>query len=105
MAGFEMEKKSFETEKVALIQQAEAAEKQLALVTEELVGLKLHITQMTQAIFGKSFLKLQRNINSGNSSMSNISPDNSSMSNISPGDSHIATSVLVIEPSSSKTTS
>ena len=37
--GFEMEKK-IETEKAALIQRAEDTENQLALVTEELAGLK-----------------------------------------------------------------
>ena len=37
-AGFKTEKKSFETEKAALIKRAEAAEGQLVSVTEELAG-------------------------------------------------------------------
>jgi chromosome segregation ATPase len=55
---FETVKESFETERAALIQRADAAEQQLAPVTEELAGLKHHITLMTQAIFGKSSIKL-----------------------------------------------
>lgn len=51
--GFETKKKSFETEKASLIKRAETAEGQLASITEELAGLKHHISQMTQAIFGK----------------------------------------------------
>lgn len=56
--GFETERKSFETEKAALIQSAENAEDQLAPVIEELAWLKRHITQMIQAIFGKSSIML-----------------------------------------------
>ena len=52
-ANFEIEKKYFETEKAALIQHAKNAKSQFAPVTEELAGLKCHISQMTQDIFGK----------------------------------------------------
>ena len=52
-ADFETKNTALETEKAALNKCAEAAEGQLQPVAEELVGLKRHVTQMTQAIFGK----------------------------------------------------
>ena len=47
-------------EKELLVQRAEEAEKRLQPISAELGGLKLHIRQMSHAIFGKSpdFLKL-----------------------------------------------
>lgn len=51
--AFETERAAFETGKAALIKRAEDAEGQLKPVTEELDGLKHHISHMTQAIFGK----------------------------------------------------
>jgi hypothetical protein len=52
-AAFETERATFETKKAALIKRAEDAEGQLKAVTKELDWLKCHITQMTQATFGK----------------------------------------------------
>ena len=52
-SGFLKEKKSLEEEKATLQKCAEDADGQLKPVTEELSGLKRHIAQMTQAIFGK----------------------------------------------------
>ena len=57
-ANFDAERSTWETDKVALLKRAEEAEKQLKPVTDELAGLKQHISQMTAAIFGKSKLAL-----------------------------------------------
>ena len=51
---FEMEKKAWADEKIALINQAEKAEVALEEATGELSGLKRHVSQMVSAIFGKS---------------------------------------------------
>lgn len=51
-ASFDTERVAFETEKAALIKRAEEAESWLAVETQELQGLKHHITNMTVAIFG-----------------------------------------------------
>ena len=51
---FEMEKKAWSDEKIALINQAEKAEAALEEATGELSGLKCHVSQMVSAIFGKS---------------------------------------------------
>ena len=53
-SGFEVEKKAWADEKIALTQRAEAAEKALEEVTTELSGLKHCVSQMVSAIFGKS---------------------------------------------------
>ena len=51
---FEMEKKAWAGEKIALINRAEKAEAALGEATVELSGLKRHVSQMFSAIFGKS---------------------------------------------------
>ena len=51
---FEVEKKAWAEEKIALTQRAETAEIALEEVTTELSGLKRHVSQMVSAIFGKS---------------------------------------------------
>ena len=51
--GFDVERAAWETDKAALTKKAEDAEVALKLVTEELSGLKQHISQMTDAIFAK----------------------------------------------------
>ena len=51
--GFEVEKKTWADEKIALINRAEKVEAALAEATAELSGLKRHISQMVSAIFGK----------------------------------------------------
>lgn len=51
---FEMEKKAWVDEKIALINQAEKAEAALEEATVELTDLKRHVSQMVSAIFGKS---------------------------------------------------
>ena len=55
--GFEVEKKAWADEKIALINRAENVEAALAEATAELSGLKRHISQMVSAIFGKSLCK------------------------------------------------
>jgi hypothetical protein len=57
-AKFDTERATWDTEKAALVKRAEDAENQLKSVTEELSGLKGHISQMTAAIFGKCQLVL-----------------------------------------------
>jgi hypothetical protein len=52
-AGFDAERTAWETDKAALQRKAEDAEAKLKPVTEELAGLKQHISQMSAAIFGK----------------------------------------------------
>jgi chromosome segregation ATPase len=52
-ANFDVERATWETEKATLLKREEDAEAQLKPVTEELSGLKQHISQMTAAIFGK----------------------------------------------------
>jgi hypothetical protein len=42
-----------EKERLLLVQRAEEAEGRLQPISDELSGLKLHIHQMSQAIFGK----------------------------------------------------
>lgn len=51
---FEVEKKAWADEKIALINRAEKAEAALEQATSELTGLKCHVSQMASAIFGKS---------------------------------------------------
>ena len=51
---FEMEKKAWADEKIALTNQAEKAEAALEEATDELTGLKCHVSQMVSAIIGKS---------------------------------------------------
>ena len=46
-------KKSAETSQAALTKHAEDAKGHLKMVTEELTGLKRHISRMTEAVFGK----------------------------------------------------
>ena len=53
-ADFEVEKKSWAEEKIALTHRAEKAEASLEEVTTELSGLKNHVSQMVSTIFGKS---------------------------------------------------
>ena len=53
--GFEVEKKAWADEKIALINRAEKAEAALSETTAELTGLKRHVSQMVSAIFGKLF--------------------------------------------------
>ena len=50
---FEVEKNAWAEEKIALTQQAEKAEAALQEATTELTGLKLQVSQMVSAIFGK----------------------------------------------------
>ena len=52
-AGFDAERATWEYEKTALVKRDEEAEAHLKTVTDELAGLKQHITHMTAAIFGK----------------------------------------------------
>ena len=64
LALVELEKLKTELEKAqadqnAALKRAEKAEAKLATVQQELSGLKRHISNMTQAIFGKSYLNLQ----------------------------------------------
>ena len=64
LALVELEKLKTELEKAqadqnAAFKRAEEAEAKLATVQQELSGLKRHISNMTQAIFGKSYLNLQ----------------------------------------------
>ena len=56
---FEVEKKAWAEEKIALTNLAEKAEAALEEVTAELSGLKCHVSQMVSAIFGKSPCKCQ----------------------------------------------
>ena len=58
-AEFEVEKKSWAKEKIALTHRAEKAEAALKEVTTELSGLKRHVSQMVSAIFGKPPYKCQ----------------------------------------------
>ena len=51
--GFKDERASWETEKAALLKQAEDAEAALKPVAEELSGLKRQVNVMTSAVFGK----------------------------------------------------
>ena len=51
--GFKTERANWETEKNALLKQAEDAESALKPVAEELTGLKRQVNAMTSAIFGK----------------------------------------------------
>ena len=51
--GFKRERADWETEKDALLKQAEDAEAALKPVAEELTGLKRRVNAMTTAIFGK----------------------------------------------------
>ena len=53
-ADFEIEKKAWAEEKIALTHRAEKTKVALEEVTTELSGLKLHVSQMVSAIFGKS---------------------------------------------------
>ena len=55
--GFEVEKKAWADEKIALVNRAEKAEAALAEATAELSGLKRHISQMVSSIFGKLLCK------------------------------------------------
>ena len=56
---FEMEKKAWADEKIALVNRAEKAEVALEEATAELSGLKRHVSQMVSTIFGKSPCKCQ----------------------------------------------
>ena len=56
---FEVEKKAWAEEKIALTNRAEKEEAALEEVTTELSGLKRHVSQMVSAIFGKPFEKCQ----------------------------------------------
>ena len=56
---FEVEKKAWAEEKIALTHRAEKAEAALEEVTTELSGLKRHVSQMVSAIFGKPPYKCQ----------------------------------------------
>ena len=56
---FEMEKRAWADEKIALINRAEQVEAALEEATVELSGLKRHVSQMVSAIFGKSLCKCQ----------------------------------------------
>ena len=51
--NFEAERNAWVEEKTALIQRAEKTEAALEEVTNELTGLKHHVSQMVSAIFGK----------------------------------------------------
>ena len=53
-ADFEVEKKAWAEEKIALTHQMEKVEAALEEVTTELSGLKRHVSQMVSAIFGNS---------------------------------------------------
>ena len=52
-AGFKTERTNWETERAALLKQAEDAEVALKPVEEELTGLKHQVNSMTAAVFGK----------------------------------------------------
>ena len=54
--GFKTERTNWETERAALLKQAEDAEAALKPVEEELTGLKHQVNTMTSAIFGKYFV-------------------------------------------------
>ena len=54
--GFKTERTNWETEKAALLKQAEDAEVALKPVEEELTGLKHQVNAMTAAVFGKYFI-------------------------------------------------
>ena len=56
---FETEKKGWADKKIALISRAEKAEAALEEATDELAGLKRHVSQMVSAIFGKSPYKCE----------------------------------------------
>ena len=56
---FEVEKKAWAEENIALTNRAEKAEAALEEVTVELSGLKRHVSLMVSAIFGKSPCKCQ----------------------------------------------
>ena len=56
---FEVEKKAWAEEKIALTHRAETTETALEKVTAELSGLKRRVSQMVSAIFGKSPCKCQ----------------------------------------------
>ena len=56
---FEVEKKAWAEEKIALTHPAEKAEAALEEVTTELSSLKRHVSQMVSAIFGKWPCKCQ----------------------------------------------
>ena len=58
-ADFEVEKKAWAEEKIALTHRAEKAEAALEEVTTELSGLKRHVSQMVLVIFGKPPYKCQ----------------------------------------------
>ena len=51
---FEMEKRAWADEKIALINRDEKAEAALEEATVKLSGLKRHVSHMVSAIFGKS---------------------------------------------------
>ena len=51
--GFKTEHTNWETERAALLKQAEDAEVALKPVEEELTGLKHQVNSMTAAVFGK----------------------------------------------------
>ena len=57
-ANFEVERKTWADENNDLTQWADKAEATLEKVTNELSGLKRHVTQMVTTIFGKSPCKL-----------------------------------------------
>ena len=52
-ADFEVEKKAWAEEKIALTHRPKKAEAALEEVTTEWSGLKRHVSQMVSAIFGK----------------------------------------------------
>ena len=52
------ELKEAQAEQNAALKRAEKAEARLATVQQELSGLKRHISNMTQAVFGKLYLNL-----------------------------------------------
>ena len=57
-AGFDAERTAWETDKAALLKRAEDAEAQLKPASDDLCGLKQHISQMSAAIFGKLNMQL-----------------------------------------------
>ena len=57
-ADFEVERKAWADEKNALTQRADKAEAALEKATNELSGLKHHVSQMVTPSFGKSPCKL-----------------------------------------------
>ena len=52
------ELKEAQADQNAALKRAEKAEARLATVQQELSGLKRHISNMTQAVFGKLYLNL-----------------------------------------------